>query len=117
MSVYASNHPDAPSRQLASSLLDEALAELAAARHPAPPALGPLPPQRAGPQTGRPRRWTDEAIAAALTAFQVRQGRRPLRREWRDAGRHHLPGRATTVRVYGSLEAACVACRDGERHG
>jgi len=47
--------------------------------------------------------WTPEGILAALAAFEVRHGRRPVRREWTAA--NGLPDRKTVVRQCGSLGA------------
>lgn len=92
-------------RALAASLLDEALTLLAGAVvTPRPAPVAPVP------QPGHAVVWDATTIREALSAFVAREGRPPWRNEWYQAGLAQLPGRATVLRVYGSLPAAYAAC-------
>ena len=104
-------HPDAdtPVRLLARSLLYEYIARSAAEwRRDSPPAPVPIHTRRVTGQT-RPLRWPRGAVIQAIQAFTQREGRVPTRQDWRTATHHHLPGYATVIAQFGSLDAAYEA--------
>lgn len=100
-------HPDAdtPVRLLARSLLCEYFTRSAPTSIQAP-----VPPNQ-GRVTGqtRPIRWPRGAVIQAIQAFVQREGRVPSRQDWRTATQHHLPGYATVIAQWGSLDAAYEA--------
>ena len=98
-----------PMRMLARSLLEEALCQLAGAERTPPLRV------RSGPAR---LRWTLPRIAEAVRAFRGRHERLPTRREWRHAGEHGLPGRATLLAMGWSIDDAEQAAHtDNHRKG
>ena len=99
---------DTPTRALARSLFSEYLAQqFALASVSAPPSSAP--PSPGGRGHGRPPRWPRGAVIQAIQAFTRREGHVPSRQAWRVASRHHLPGYATVLALFGSLDAAYEA--------
>ena len=95
------SHPRSLQRQLASSLLDEALRLLGSALQP--PAG--TTPQAQGVR-GRPRFWDRPRSIAAIQAYVERHGSVPARRTWMSARQAGLPGYATICALFGSVVAA-----------
>ena len=92
-------------RQLANSLLDEALRLLGIAAHPA----SDITPQARGVGRGRPRFWDRPRSIVAIQAYVARHGSVPTRRTWMSARQAGLPGHATICALFGSMAAAYPA--------
>mgnify|MGYP001577751909 CR=1 FL=1 len=93
--------PRSLQRQLACSLLDEALRLLGPSGQPS----SDTPPQARGVK-GRPRFWDRPSSIAAIQAYVARHGSVPTRRTWMSARQAGLPGYATVCNLFGSLAAA-----------
>ena len=84
-------------RELARSLVREALGLDSSTVRPA----GPVHPGRR-PARGWPR-WTLPTMLAAVAAFQARTGRAPRPEDFRTATAQGLPGRAAVISHVGSV--------------
>ena len=98
-----------PSRALARSLLDEALAM---ARPVVLPGTTPRTPPVATPGL-HATRWTVERCCVALRAFVAQHTRLPHQAEWRRAQRYGLPSQGMLRKLFGSQNALTIAI--GER--